>query len=51
MQFLILPPTRRTNRRRTDARRRRAITRAAQVATLLAACYGLAYLVTTAVMA
>lgn len=50
MQFLIIPPTRRTNRRRPSATRR-AITRAVQVTALLAACYGLAYAITSAVMA
>lgn len=50
MQFLILPPTRRINRRRPSAHRRRTITRAVQVAALLATTYALAYLVTSAVM-
>ena len=48
--YIILPPTRRTNRSRTDARRRRALTHAVQITALLAACYALAYLITTAVM-
>ena len=48
--YIIFPPARRINRRRTDARRRRAITHAAQIAALLVAAYGLAYLITTAVM-
>ena len=51
MQYLIMPPARRINRRRTDARRARALTRAVQVAALLAAAYGLAYAITSAAMA
>lgn len=50
LQFIIIPPTRRTNRRRPSARRLRAITRAVQVAALLAACYGLAYAITAAAL-
>ena len=50
MQYLIMPPTRRINRRRPSAARR-ALTRAAQVAALLAASYGLAYIITSAAMA
>ena len=50
MQYLIMPPARRINRRRPSATRR-ALTRAVQVAALLAACYGLAYAITSAVMA
>ena len=47
--YLIMPPTRRINRRRPSATRR-ALTRAAMGAALIAAAYGLAYLITTAVM-
>lgn len=48
--YIIFPPVRRINRRRPSATRR-AITRAVQVAALLATIYALAYLVTSAVMA
>ena len=48
--YIILPPTRRTNRRRPSATRR-ALTRAVQVAALLATTYALAYAITSAAMA